>query len=190
MKKLSSREQTVLQLTLAVAILGLGYQYIFTPYVASREELVQQNKLKADERAKMEKLVNVDGPNAVVRWNWMKKNGLQYDASAAENRLQHNFQEWSQYSGLALKNIKPERNEQEKQFRKISFRVQGSGNLSNITSFLWQVQNAPTPARVMDIQITSGKDNMEELSLSAGISTLVLIPEKDNAMPAAPKENQ
>ena len=121
-------------------------------------------------------------------WKEMGGDALLADASAAESQVSNHVHAWAQQSGLALTSLKPERNEQENEFRKITLRATAAGTMQQITAFLYAVQTADIPIRVSDIQIGARKEGTDDLSLQIGLATIYLPPPPEDAAPATPIE--
>jgi len=182
--KLSKREQTIALVTIVAVLLGLGYWYIFIPYQDARTALRKDNAETMMEVTKARHLFD-DQKAAIRKWKQMTDLGLGTDASAADSTILHSILDFAQNAGLNL-SIKPDRVDQEKQFKKISYRATGNGSLAAITNFLWQVRNSPSPARVTDLTITNRKEGSDELTLTVDISTLVLVADAKDAAPSTP----
>jgi len=111
------------------------------------------------------------------RWRDLGGNALQSDASGAESLLLNRVRDWAQSAGLTLTSLKPERDEREQGFQKVTIRATGTGTTEQAMRFLYAVQTGDIPARVGDVQLTSRPDGVDDLSLSVGIATIYLPPE-------------
>jgi len=180
--KLNKREQTIAFVTIAAVLLGLGYWYIFVPYQEAHASLTRDNADVMMQVTKAHHLFD-DQKAANRKWGQMVQAGLGTDASAADSKILHSILDFAQNTGLNL-SIKPDRIDQEKQFKKISYRATGNGTLAAITSFLWQIRTSPNPARVTDITITNRKEGSDELTLTVDVSTLVYVPDTKDAAAA------
>ena len=122
-----------------------------------------------------ERLINDDKVNRRT-FDQMIADGLKSDPSAAESQMLHAIDDWTRDARLSPPNVKRERMEQDKQFGRIVFRVNGSGNMASIARFLWDVQTSKLPTHIVDLQISSrqgSKEGSDDLSLNVAISTLV-----------------
>jgi hypothetical protein len=74
---------------------------------------------------------------------------------------------------------KPDRIEKEKDFSKITFRATAKSNVKQLASFMYHIQSSTIPVRITDLTVTSPKE-VDDLTVSMGISTIFLPPEQDN----------
>ena len=81
----------------------------------------------------------------------MSRGALRTDSSEAESVILNSVREWAQDAGLMLSSVKPERAEKEKQFMKITFRANATGNIAAISRFMWSLQTSKAPIRVTDL---------------------------------------
>jgi hypothetical protein len=110
-------------------------------------------------------------------WNTMAGESLKLDAPAAESQLLNAVRDWAQAAGLGLTSLKPERNEKEQGYQKLTIRATATGSMRQASRFLQSVQSADIPVRVSDIQIASRKEGTDDLTLNLGLSTIYLPPE-------------
>lgn len=110
-------------------------------------------------------------------WKEMSGDSLQPDTSTAESQVLNAARRWAQDAGLTLTSLKPERNEREQGFVKITVRATGTGTMRRVAQFLYAVQNADIPIRVSDIQIDSRSPNSDELTFQLGLATIYLPPQ-------------
>ena len=173
---LSRRERYIVIATvIVVGFLALD-QLVLTPLFDRREEL----ELKTTQRLKELERANALFTNRTRlnrKWNEMTGTSLQADGSTAESQIIRAVDDWAKQSGLNLSSVKPERAEKEKQFMKITFRANATGNMAAISRFMWSLQTSKAPIRVTDLSITTRRDGFDDLSLDLGISTLYLPPE-------------
>ncbi|HZZ41383.1 MAG TPA: hypothetical protein VFE58_00460 [Tepidisphaeraceae bacterium] len=175
MKKLSKRERNIVVVVAAVILLFMADRYLWSPYMASREE--GQADLAAA-RAKQSKIIHLikDDKANRLKFDKMIADGLKMDASEAESQMLHAFDDWARDSRLNLPSIKRERMEQDKVFGRIVFRASGAGTMAAISRFLWDVQTAKIPTRIVDLQISGrqgAKEGTDDLTMTVAISTLV-----------------
>ena len=169
---LSKRERYVVAATIiAVSILVLDR--IVTPFMERRAqtEAQRQNLLREMERA-----MNQFARRRQMEQEWkeMLEAGLKRDVSEAESQVLHAVRNWSQESGLALSSVKPERIAQEGELQEITFQAAGTGSMRSVARFLWQLETAPLPLKVKELQLGSRKEGADDLSLQLRISALYL----------------
>ena len=107
-------------------------------------------------------------------WKEMLEAGLKRDVSEAESQVLHAVRNWSQESGLALSSVKPQRIAQEGDLQEITFQAAGTGSMRSVARFLWQLETAPLPLKVKELQLGSRKEGADDLSLQLRISALYL----------------
>lgn len=176
---LSKRERFIALTTLAaVGLLGLD-RLVLSPLMAASAEL--DGQINACRAKLQDAQAKFDGRKRRMRqWTQMQNSGLRRkDDSEAESQMMNSIRDWAQEAGLTLLSVKPDRTEKEKGFSKSTFRVTGSGGMAEIGRFLWYVQNAAMPARIVDLQITTRKEATDDLSLQLGISTVRLLTESE-----------
>lgn len=117
------------------------------------------------------------------KWNDMAGDTLKSDASTAEQQLLNRVRDWAGNADLALSSLKPERNEKEQTFDKVTIRATANGSMQQIGRFLFALNTSKVPVRVSDLQISSRKDGADDLMLQLGICTIYNEPE-------APKTGQ
>jgi hypothetical protein len=176
----SKREKIILLLVGLAVLVFAGDRYVLTPFMQQRDDLATQLATDAEKMRKAHQLFDANR-NAVAKWNLMLTSGLKADASSAESQMLHSLQNWAQESGMHPPSVKPERSEQDKQFRKIVFRATGEGSMDSIAQFLYRIQTSTIPARVTDIQLAAKKENTDDLTVTIGVSTLFLAPEASSA---------
>jgi Tfp pilus assembly protein PilO len=184
---LSKRERLVAILAVTTLLI-LGVDYIFlSPLMAKKDELdlqIAEKRELADQATQLFRRRR----EANVQWKEMTSGGFYKDSSEADIQLQNRLNDWGQEAGLTITQIKPERTDKEKDFYRVTMRVQGTGGMKQIGQFLWRIQTATGPVRITEVQINMrGKEGTDDLSLSLGVSTISLIPEseKQNKSPTA-----
>ena len=187
---LSKRERyIVIGTVVVVGILGLDRLFL-TPLIERRQLTNAQIRLETERMEKATGLLTNRG-RVSRKWNEISGTTLKVDGATAESQIIRSVGEWAQESGMNLSSVKPERAEKEKQFMKIQFRANGTGNMSAISRFMWRLQTSKVPIRVTDLSITTRRDGMDDLSMDLGISTVYLPPEpaKNEAAPGKAQSN-
>jgi len=181
---LSKRERYVVWATLAAAGIFALDRLVYTPLMAqwadiegrtttAQLELIDANKLIKESRLKNR------------AWAAMIGKRLPRDASEAESQIFSSVRDWASESRLSLSSVKPERNEKEQDFYRITFRATAGGNMAQVSRFLYHIQTSGVPARITDITITTRKEGTDELTLNLGIATLYPVPESEKPRPPA-----
>lgn len=192
---LSRRERYIVIATVAVVGFLALDQLLLTPLFDRREVIQAQTTQRLEELARANALFT---NRARLNRKWIEMTGtsLQTDGSTAESQIISGVGDWAREAGLNLSSVKPERAEKEKQFQKITFRANATGNMAAISRFMWRLQTSKVPIRVIDLSITTRRDGVDDLSLDVGMSTLYLPPEQPKAettvgkQQAAPPEDR
>jgi hypothetical protein len=123
---------------------------------------------------------------AATHWREMVSGGLRKDASEAESIVTNNLREWAQEAGMNLTGLTPARPEKEKDFYRITIRATGTGRMSEISRFLYKIQNASIPVRISEMQISNrGKEGVDDLGIQMAISTVYVAPESEKRAAAS-----
>src|SRR5207244_11753494 len=102
--------------------------------------------------------------------------------SATDSKILNPMPEWAQDAAMSLSSVKPDRQpEKIGDFYRISFRATGTGQMSQISRFLYHLQTTNLPVRITDLTLTTRKEGADDLTLSLGIATIYLAPEADKS---------
>jgi hypothetical protein len=173
--KLSTRERNIVIVVGAVIGLFLVDRYAWTPYMEARERSRGDLAAARNMQAKVLQVIRYERVHKET-FDRMIADGLKSDASAAESQIQHAVDDWKRDARLELTTVKRERMEQDKVFGRIVYRASGSGTMSSIARFLWNVQTSRIPSRIVDLQIAGrqgAKEGTDDLTVTVAISTLV-----------------
>jgi len=181
---LSRRERYIVIGTVAVVGLLALDRLFLTPMIERRQVIDAQMRQATDEMTRANGLFT-NSPRVHRKWNEMTAETLKIDGSNAESQIIRAVGDWARESQLNLSSVKPERAEKEKQFMKITFRANATGNMAAISRFMWQLQTSKVPIRVTDLSITTRRDGVDDLSLDLGMSSLYLPPEPTKGETAA-----
>jgi len=146
------------------------YQFVVEPLNETRTDLdaqiaIQQRVLTRDtQRIRDSRQLN-------RRWTDLAAD-VKTNQSEAESQLVHSVTDWAQDAGIALPSQKPERPEREHDFNRLTLRATATGNMAQISRFLWRIQTATIPARITDLQLSSRKEGTDDLQVVLGISTI------------------
>lgn len=165
----------------ALVLLGLNF-YLLEPLLQRRERA--EAAIARAQRNLSEAAGTFDNDlRARRRWNEMTGQTLRTDGPSAESQLLNHARQWAQEAGLTLTSLKPERNERELEFQRITIRATALGNMQSVARFLYEVQTSSIPVRISDVQIVSRREGSDELSMQVGLSTIYLPP-----APNSPRE--
>jgi Tfp pilus assembly protein PilO len=173
---LSKRERVIGIATGAVLALLALDQIIVTPLDQRGREASSRVELASAELQRMDQVFQSD-LGARRKWRDMAGDTLRSDAPATESQVLNAVRQWAQDSGLTLTSLKPERNEQEKGFHKITIRATAQGGMQQVARFLYAVEVAQIPVRVSDMTLSARREGTDELNLQIGLATIYLPPE-------------
>jgi hypothetical protein len=177
---LSKRERYIAVLTGAVLVLLGLYQFVLQPLKDQSDDLDMRTAQASADFMHLSKTVKLS-KDARKELTAMTSGGkLSADATAAENILYTKVRDWAQDARMSPPSVQPTRsNEKEKDFFKLTFRVQGSGSMSQISRFLYEIKRTTIPVQINELQVTSNKENTDDLKLTLTISTIYLAPDSD-----------
>lgn len=179
---LSKRERYIAIITIAVVAILIFDRYIVSPFMeASERTRVEKQGLMAD----MAQAENLFKRRSLMdqRWQDMRTNGLDGDASMVESRVLHAMRDWSNDNRLTLSSVKPYREEGEEVLRQIMFQVAGTGTMESVCRFLWEIENASLPIRIAEVQMGSRKEDGNDMSIQMQLSALYVGETDDNEQP-------
>jgi len=120
-------------------------------------------------------------------WKTALSEGLRNEVEA-ESKVGRALNEWSEEASLTLSSVKPERVASEKGLKEMTFVVVGTGTLDAVAQFLWQIETAPMPIKVKDIQLGSSNESGQSMSVQLRLSALCLGTEQKPPENKQPKE--
>jgi hypothetical protein len=160
---------------LAVLVL---YQFVLQPLKDQSDDLDLRTAQASADFMRFNKVVK-QSKEARKDLTAMTTGGkLSADASAAETMVYKSVRDWAQDARMSPPSVQPTRSaEKEKDFFKLTFRVQGGGSMSQISRFLYEIKRTTVPVQINELQITSNKENTDDLKLSLTLSTIYLPPD-------------
>jgi len=169
----TKRERYLLGAAIVVVLVLIVDHYALTPLLEGRD------RMRAEEQAlcvEMEKAVALFERSNVTagRWDRMTSGGLKEGAAQAESVVLHALRNWSEESRLDLSSLKPERAAQEGRLPSITVHAVGAGPMGAVSAFLWRVETSPLPLKIEEMQLSSRKDGVDDLSIQLRISALYL----------------
>jgi hypothetical protein len=183
---LSKRERYIAILTISVlGLLGL-YQFVLQPLLDDRDSLDLQIATATRDWSDQNKLIK-RSREARTELTAMTSSGkLAHDASEAETQIYRGVRDWATEARMAAPSVQPTRAaEKEKDFYKLTFRVQGSGSMWQISRFLQLVRGASIPVQITELQLSSNKENTDDLKLTLTVATIYLPGDSEKPRPPA-----
>jgi hypothetical protein len=176
---LSKREKFIGIFTVIVVAVPVLFSYVISPLTTRKAVLDAEIQAAQDELERTGRLFNT-ARSARREFASMAGSALHQDRASAEGQILNNVREWAQEAGVNLSSLKPEREEKEKDFQKITFRATCSGGMSQVGRFLHRIQTAAIPVRVTDLSLSSHRDGADDLSLSVALATIYQLPAEKN----------
>jgi Tfp pilus assembly protein PilO len=169
---LSKRERIILIAAIIAVVLLIGDKFVVGP-ISTRREKVKAHKLELQAELQNAQLLFTRQKLIERKWKMLLTDGLRNDAEA-ESKVARALDEWSKEAMLTLSSVKPERVASDKGLKEMTFVVAGMGTLEAVSKFLWQIETAPMPIKVMDMQIGSTNDTGQSMSMQLRLSALCL----------------
>jgi Tfp pilus assembly protein PilO len=171
--KPENRQKFLLILAVAAVALLAGDYLILTPlqkaWKARSTRITQlEEKIRAGRGV-------LDREQALrSRWQAMTANTLPKNMSAAEQKLLQAFDEWSRESRLNLTSLNPQWRTDADDHLTLQCRVEATGDLGTITSFLYSVETDPMAIRVDSLELASRDATGSQVGMTLQVSGLVL----------------
>lgn len=192
---LSKREKYIGIITGVFVAIPVLNSYIISPLLSRKASLEADVASAQDELDRDRRLFDT-ARAARHEFASMTGSAMQQERPSAEGQILNDVREWAQESGINLSSLKPEREEKERDFQKITFRATCSGGMSQVGRFLNRIQTSAIPVRITDLSLSSRRDGADDLSLSVALATIYRPPAGTNApaarssAPARPEDGQ
>jgi Tfp pilus assembly protein PilO len=167
------RERLLVVLAIACIVLLGGDRLVLSP-------LVKAWKARASRIVELEgslakgKILVTREKDLQKRWSDMRERSLPTVLPDAENQVLSSVNSWSQESGLSVTALKPRWTQEEKDHRKVEFRLSGTGDIRSVAQFLYELEAASLPIRIESVEIASRDNQGRSLSLEMVFTGLVL----------------
>jgi len=170
---LSRRERTIGTVAIAVIAIFAADRFLVTPYLDLRYRLEKEKTQAARELQSGRELVRTES-EIVSLWAEELRNGLKTSPGAAESMTLNALRDWAAESGLSLSSVKPEGSTRMGQMEEIAFQAIGEGRMRNVIRFLYLIENTSLPVKATDLQLTTRKEGVDELTLQVRVTALCL----------------
>ena len=171
---LSKRERYIAIATLCAVAVLLGDRYVLTPVLDRQTQLDAERQRLVADLARVQALFRRK-KRLGSTWQQMIAAGLGSQPAEADSRVLRAVRDWSRSSGLTLSSLKPERATEAHGLRAIAFHASGTGPMLAVAGFLWQLQTAPFPLKVTELQIGARKAGSDDLTMQVRLSSLCLV---------------
>lgn len=169
---LSKRERMILIAAVLAVVMLVADKFIVGP-ISTRREQIKAQKLSLQTELENAQILFSRQRLMERKWKALLSDGLQNDAEA-ESKIARALDQWSKDARLMLSSVKPERVASDKGLKEMTFVVAGMGTLEAVSRFLWQIETASIPIKVMDMQIGSTNETGQSMSLQLRLSALCL----------------
>jgi Tfp pilus assembly protein PilO len=177
---LSKREWYILVAAVTSIVLLVGDRYVLKPALARLAQAKAQKRSLLDETAQAKSLFE-RRRLMEQKWQTMISGGLEDDASKTESRILHALRQWADDHGLMLSSIKPERVSGQGSLREITFLLAGTGTMSSVSQFLWQIEKAAVPIKILNLQLGSRNEQGDDMSLQLRLSAIYISAEQSKS---------
>jgi len=169
---LSRRERIILIVTLVCVGLLVANNFIFEPVQARLSDMEAEREQLLGDLSEADLLLD-NQKRMQGKWKTLLADGLQ-SATEAESKVLSALRQWSDEARLSVSSVKPDRVASDKGLQEMIFTVAGKGTLEAVARFLWQIETAPLPVKIKDMQLGSSSDSGESMSLQLHLSALYL----------------
>jgi Tfp pilus assembly protein PilO len=175
--KIENRQQFLIVLTVTAAALLVGVNFIFTPL--SNAWSARAAQIKSLRQKISEGKILVQRESSIrSRWSDMSSNVLPANSSLAEQQVFKAFDNWSRDTGAEISSIMPQWKNDATNYMTLNCRVEASGNLGNLSQFLYQLEKGPTALKLDSVELSAHDNTGQQLTLGLEISGLALLQQK------------
>lgn len=173
---LASKRERMIGLVTGVVLAALALdRVVVSPLMARRTRAGEDVAAAKLERQEAEMLFD-RGARLEKEWDVMLAGGLKSDVPAAEGQALEAMGDWARDTGVTVRSMAPARVETQRHFQVSLIRASITGSMRTLSEFMWRVQTAQIPIRVVDMQIIANKEGTDDLMLQLTVSTLSLLP--------------
>jgi Tfp pilus assembly protein PilO len=172
--KIENRQKFLVVLTIAVAALYVGVNFILTPlgnWWSSRQTQIRELRVKVSEGQQLIRR----GEGVRSRWDDMRKNALPADTSLAEQQLFKAVDDWSHSSGAEVTSLMPQWKNDSTNYLTLACRVETAGDLGALTKFLYDLEKGPLALRLDSVELGARDKDGLQMTMSADINGLALL---------------
>ena len=171
--KIKNRQEFLVVLTVAAFALLVGVNFILEPlggWWSSRQAQVRDLRAKVTDGNRL--LKREAGIRS--RWAEMRAAALPANTSLAEQKLLTAVDGWSRGSGAEVTSLMPQWKNESTNYLTLTCRVETSGNLDNLSKFLYDLEKGPLALRLDSLELTARDKEGQQMTLSAEINGLAL----------------
>ncbi len=169
---MKNRQPLLIVLTIAVVALFAGDKVIVGPLTNLWKARAQEIKKLRTDIASGTTLIR-RGDSLRGSWDNMRTNTLPNNSKAPEQALKV-FQDCAQESGTTLTGVNPQWKSDKDEYKTLVCNVDASGNLWNLTRFIFDIEKGPTAMKIESLNLSSVDNTGQQLNLRMQVSGLVL----------------
>lgn len=178
---LNDREKKI-AIGLGALLLGIvGYQYVYDPYMTTREQYIKE---VTDSRLKLKRDETLIRQRRSVLDDWKAR--LDTGLASANTEIMRIFDSWATSAGCKLPQSKSEGGVQAGDFFKYNIVVTATGNMASVSRFLATIETCKLPIHIGDLHLTSSRDGEDNVTLQMTVEVLSYVP--PTTKPAAPSQ--
>ena len=170
-----NRQQVLLMVVLIMVGLWVGNEIVFSRVVKvwkARAAHISELRVQLEQsRSLLEREQIVRS-----RWEYLRRNSLPPDPSAAEQKFFQSVNKWAGDSGATIVAITPQRKRDAEDYMTYQARVETKGNLSALSRFLFELEKDPLALKLEAVELAARDKDGRELALGLQVSALVLNP--------------
>jgi len=170
---LSKRERYIV---IGVAVVGVALvvnQFAVEPLLAAIRQAEGQKLRLTAELASANKTLD-DRVKWEPKWREWVRTGIKDKPEDAEGQAYNAIRNWAGECGVGWGLLRSDRLADKTQLPQIAFQFTGTGTMDSITRFLLRIQNATIPLRITELQLTSRKEGVDDLTITLRMSTVYL----------------
>ena len=172
---LTKREKIIAAATLGIVALLVVDRYVATPYFALSARLQRRTTEARLELTRDRRLLK-NRARVADAWRALLAGGLKTDPGAAESGVLHALLAYAHDAGVSIQSLKPDRATRSGDFQQIRIQVAGRGTTATAALFMWRIEKAKMPLRILAIQFVPSPEGTDHLTFQMDIATLVLTP--------------
>jgi Tfp pilus assembly protein PilO len=167
------RQQILIISAVAAVVLLAGDSFVLEPLLKSWSD---RSKSIEALKQKVQRGTSLLRRQVVLRdeWEGMRTNTLPSDKPSAESQVSYALDGWAKESGAALAGIKPTWKNDDEHYTTVDFRVDASGNLEQISKFLYHIETSPMALKMNSVEVTAHDTAGQQLTIALEINGLRL----------------
>jgi hypothetical protein len=157
-----------------IIVVGLAlYQFALDPAMTAIQA-AQKQKGRLESQLAANKRLLAERDKVGPLWQEWMRTGIKDKPEDAEGQAYNALGQWARESGVGLILLRGERLTEKSQIPQAAFQFTGQGTMSSIRNFLVRIQKGMLPLRITDLQLSSRKDGLDDLSFTLRMSTIYL----------------